>query len=101
MRRKQESSARRSNAVECGDWLEKVDALVDLLYVTYGAAVEMGVDLEPFFDEVHRANMCKVPGEGGGKSRKPEHWVPPDLDRVWRDVYGDAPLPPSRSPDHS
>lgn len=78
-----------------------VDALVDLLYVTYGTAVEMGVDLAPFFDEVHRANMHKVPGEGGGKSRKPERWVPPDLDRVWRDVYGDAPLPPSRSPDHS
>jgi predicted HAD superfamily Cof-like phosphohydrolase len=80
-------------AAEYGDWIEMVDALVDILYVTYGAAVEMGVDLAPFFEEVHNANMRKLPGDGGGKSRKPQGWFAPDLARVHRDVYGDTPLP--------
>lgn len=85
-------------ATENGDWLEMVDALVDLLYVTYGAAVEMGVDLIPFFDEVHGANLRKVPGEGGGKSVKPEEWMGPDLAHVHRRVYGNRPLPLRLSP---
>ncbi len=88
-------------AAQHGDWLEMVDALVDLLYVTYGAAVEMGVDLASFFDEVHKANMRKTPGYRGGKSLKPEQWRPPDLLRVYRDVYGDVPPPmrvPSKTP---
>jgi len=34
-----------------------IDALCDLLYVTAGAPVEMGVELGPFFDEVHASNM--------------------------------------------
>lgn len=40
--------------------VEKVDALADLLYVVYGAAVSFGVDLEPVFKEVHRSNMSKL-----------------------------------------
>lgn len=76
-------------ATEQGDWLEMVDALVDLLYVTYGTAVEMGVDLAPFFEEVHSANMRKRPAEGGGKSLKPDGWQGPDHTRVYRKSYGD------------
>ena len=39
-----------------------VDAVVDILYVTLGAAVEAGLDgdtLAACFDEVHMANMSK------------------------------------------
>lgn len=86
-------------ATENGDWMEMVDALVDLLYVTYGAAVEMGVELAPFFDEVHDANLRKVPGEGGGKSVKPEEWMAPDLAGVHRRVYGKRPPPVRLSPE--
>ncbi|HLJ68543.1 MAG TPA: hypothetical protein VKX16_14405, partial [Chloroflexota bacterium] len=74
-----------------GDWYEMIDALVDLLYVTYGTAVEMGVDLEPFFEEVHRANMRKVAAPDGGKSIKPEDWTPPDIAAVYRRVYDATP----------
>lgn len=61
-----------------------VDALVDLLYVTHGSAVSLGVDLEPHFREVHSANMRKLGQDGkpiyrqDGKLLKPEGWVGPD-----------------------
>lgn len=59
----------------------QVDALVDLLYFTYGSFVLMGADPKPFFDRVHQANMAKV-GEDGQVKRdpvtnkiiKPEGW---------------------------
>lgn len=38
---------------------ETSDALGDLLYVVYGAAVAHGIDLEPIFEEIHRSNMTK------------------------------------------
>lgn len=49
----------------------QVDALVDLLYFTYGSFVLMGADPKPFFDRVHQANMAKV-GEDGQALRDPE-----------------------------
>lgn len=61
---------------------DQIDALCDLLYVTYGAAVEMGIDLESFFELVHEANLRKVPGpvREDGKKLKPEGWKPPDIE---------------------
>lgn len=58
-----------------------IDGLCDLLYVTYGTAVAWGVRIDPFFDEVHRANMTKLAGEKreDGKQLKPEGWVPPRI----------------------
>lgn len=40
--------------------VEVADALGDLLYVVYGAAVTYGIDLEPVFNEIHRSNMSKL-----------------------------------------
>lgn len=37
----------------------EVDALLDLLYLTYGSFVLMGVDPQPLFSSVHTANMGK------------------------------------------
>lgn len=45
---------------EAKDLKEKLDALADILYVVYGAAVTYGFDLEPAFAEVHRSNMSKL-----------------------------------------
>ena len=78
IRRRRTSSPQ---AVAAGDLVEMVDALCDLLYVTYGAAVDLGVDLQPFFAEVHRCNMAKVGGRRreDGKWLKPAGWTPPDI----------------------
>lgn len=57
------------------DNLEKVaDALGDLLYVVYGAAVSHGIDMDPIMDEIHRSNMSKK----GGYMRDDGKWVKPD-----------------------
>lgn len=67
-------------AADTDDFGEMVDALADLLVVVYGAAVEMGVDLEPVFAEVHRSNMSKNGGkDAGGKILKGPGWSPPDI----------------------
>jgi predicted HAD superfamily Cof-like phosphohydrolase len=67
-------------AADRGDFVEMVDALADILVVTYGAAIEMGVDLEPVFAEVHRSNMSKDGGKDpGGKILKGPSFTPPDI----------------------
>lgn len=60
---------------------EVVDGLCDVLCVVYGTAAECGVDLEPFWDEVHRTNMAKQGGpvRADGKRLKPEGWKPPRI----------------------
>jgi predicted HAD superfamily Cof-like phosphohydrolase len=63
------------------NFFEAVDALADLVYVIYGAALELGVDLDAVIAEVHAANMRKVggPTRADGKILKPEGWQPPDV----------------------
>lgn len=75
------------------DVLGAIDALCDLLYVTYGAAVAMGVDLEPFFEEVQRANMEKAggPKREDGKQLKPHDWQGPNHKKVFAQVYNILP----------
>lgn len=61
--------------------VDQVDALTDLLYLTYGSFVLMGVDPKPFFDTVHEANMGKIFPDGKAhfdpvthKILKPSDW---------------------------
>jgi predicted HAD superfamily Cof-like phosphohydrolase len=73
-------------AADKDDFVEMVDALADILVVTYGTAVEMGVDLEPVFAEVHRSNMSKNGGRDvGGKVLKGPGFQPPRLPEVLRE----------------
>lgn len=55
--------------------------LADLLYVTYGSLLELGVDPDEVFREVHRANMHKTTGpkRADGKQMKPPDWRPADV----------------------
>lgn len=39
---------------------ETIDGLMDLLYVTYGAAVAFGIDANEGFRRVHQSNMSKL-----------------------------------------
>jgi len=58
--------------------------LADLLYVVYGTAVSLGIDMEPVFKEVHRSNMSKVGGykREDGKWIKPSTYSPASLDKI-------------------
>ncbi len=62
--------------------------LADVLVVTYGAALEWGIDLGPVMDAVHASNMAKVGLDGkvqrrpDGKILKPEGWQPPNIEAV-------------------
>ncbi|MGY0489969.1 pyrophosphohydrolase domain-containing protein [Streptomyces sp. WG-D5] len=62
--------------------------LADVLYVTYGAADALGIDLPAVFTEVHRSNMSKVDADGrvlrrdDGKVLKGPHYRPPRLDEI-------------------
>ena len=62
--------------------------LADLLYVTYGALEQLGVDADAVFAEVHRANLSKASGpkRADGKQLKPEGWQPADVRRVLEDL---------------
>lgn len=76
-----EEAAETVAAIEQGDLVGALDGLCDLLCVVYGAAAEFGVDLAPFWDEVHRSNLAKVggPERADGKKLKPPGWTPPDI----------------------
>lgn len=68
-----------------GDLVEIADALGDLLYVVFGAAIEHGIDLGPVVDEIHRSNMSKLGGDGkpiyreDGKILKGPRYFPPEI----------------------
>ncbi|MCB9420433.1 MAG: hypothetical protein H6667_11555 [Ardenticatenaceae bacterium] len=61
-----------------------IHELTDLLYVVYGAIEACGVDPDPVFAEVHRANMQKMSGprRADGKLLKPPGWQPADVRSV-------------------
>ena len=74
-------------AMKNNDLKEAVDALTDILYVTYGAGHAFGVNLDKCFDEVQKSNMSKL-GEDGkpiyneaGKVMKGPSYFKPDLSK--------------------
>ena len=48
------------HAIENKDLKETIDALTDILYVTYGAGHAFGVNLDKCFEEVQKSNMSKL-----------------------------------------
>lgn len=81
------------------DLLAMADALADIVYVAYGSAVVVGIDLDDVLAEVHRANMSKLDSRGlpllreDGKVLKSESYDPPHIDRVLKQQ---RPLPAPR-----
>jgi predicted HAD superfamily Cof-like phosphohydrolase len=62
------------------DLVEAVDGLCDLIYVALGTAEAIGVDIEPYFDLVHGANMQKTSAavdSHGKRGGKPDGWEDP------------------------
>lgn len=66
--------------------VDQIDALIDILYLTYGTLVELGVEPNAHFAHVHQANMRKLDRFGNplykedGKIAKPEGWRGPEMD---------------------
>jgi predicted HAD superfamily Cof-like phosphohydrolase len=69
------------------DLVAAADAIVDIVYVALGGALEMGLPFEAIWQIVHEANMSKetVSPENPGKRGhiydlvKPAGWVPPEI----------------------
>ena len=47
-------------AIEEKNFVEVIDALMDIIYVVEGAAASFGVDSDKAFDIVHKSNMSKL-----------------------------------------
>ena len=74
------------DAVDSGDSVEVLDALIDILVVTIGAGNSIGANMEGAWEEVMFTNFAKIDPETGkvrkredGKVLKPEGWKPPEL----------------------
>jgi predicted HAD superfamily Cof-like phosphohydrolase len=73
-------------ALDNGDRVEQLDALLDFIVVTTGAIHSAGMDGEGGWREVMSTNFAKVDKETGkvrkredGKVLKPVGWTPPEL----------------------
>jgi predicted HAD superfamily Cof-like phosphohydrolase len=81
-----------ADAQNSGDLVGIADALADLAYVVFGAAVEYGIDLDRVIREVHRSNMTKLGDDGkairreDGKVLKGPHYEPPNVAAALREV---------------
>jgi len=77
----QEEVKEFSEALESGNLSEVAKELADILYVAYGAAVALGLDMEMIFAEVHRSNMSKkgATKRPDGKIIKPSTYTPADI----------------------
>lgn len=70
------------------DTIEYADALADIVYLCFGAALEAGINLNAVLEEVHSSNMRKVWPDGkvhyhpNGKVAKPADWTPPNIKEV-------------------
>ena len=62
-------------------WVQVIDAICDVIFVVHNTTNAMGLDLEPFFDEVLRSNLTKVGGplSKTGKRLKPATYQSPRL----------------------
>lgn len=71
--------------------VEVADALADLVYIAYGTAISLGINLDKVIEEVHRSNMSKLNTDGrpiyreDGKVLKGPNYTPPEIRKV---LYG-------------
>lgn len=62
--------------------------LADVVYVAYGTAHALGINLDVALAEVHRANMTKAngPRRADGKVLKPPGFTPPNMTKAVSDA---------------
>jgi predicted HAD superfamily Cof-like phosphohydrolase len=80
-----EETGEFASATASRDIVGIADALADIVYVAYGAAIVYGIDLDAVLAEVHRSNMTKLDTGGraiyreDGKVLKSARYEPPDV----------------------
>lgn len=86
----QEEVRELKDGIDKSNLVDIVDALCDILYVTYGAGHAFGIDLDDPFNDVHNSNMSKLDKDGkpiyreDGKVMKGPDYKPPNLAQfVW------------------
>jgi len=74
------------------DIVEQADALIDILVVTIGAGLSLGLPMDMLWNEVMRSNLAKIDPETGtvhkrsdGKVLKPEGWQPPNIAAILKE----------------
>lgn len=73
------------DAIESGDLEHTAKELADVVYVAYGAAITMGIDLDRAVALVHESNMSKLGPDGkpilrsDGKVLKGPDYFEPDM----------------------
>lgn len=73
------------DAICDNDIIEIADAIGDILYVTYGAALVYGINADDVLEEIHRSNMTKLDADGkpirreDGKILKGPNFQEPDI----------------------
>jgi len=70
------------------DEIERLDACMDLIWVTLGYCIAKGYNVNGAWNEVAYSNLVKINPETGkviknenGKVMKPEGWTPPNLSK--------------------
>jgi predicted HAD superfamily Cof-like phosphohydrolase len=79
-----EETSELLEGLEQDNLVKIADGAVDSLYVILGTLISYGIDLQPIWNAVQRANMAK---EGGGKRLdgkilKPKNWKHPDIQKL-------------------
>jgi predicted HAD superfamily Cof-like phosphohydrolase len=80
-----EEAQELADAISAHDLVAIADALGDIVYVTFGAALTFGIDLDAVIAEIHRSNMTKLGRDGkpvlrgDGKVLKGPDYSPPRL----------------------
>lgn len=73
-------------AIEMQDMADMADALIDIVVVTIGTAVMMGLPWGEMWEEVQRANMSKQLGRThrgvDNDLIKPDGWIPPQHEQI-------------------
>ena len=72
--------------------VEMADALIDILVVTIGAGLSLGLPMDLLWNEVMRSNLAKIDPNTGevrkredGKVLKPEGWKAPNIAAILKE----------------
>jgi NTP pyrophosphatase (non-canonical NTP hydrolase) len=80
----EEESSELVESLYQGDLPSIAKEICDLIYVALGTAIELGIDIDPVWEEVQASNMSKVGGtrRADGKWLKPDNYVSPNIEGV-------------------